>query len=499
MATNPAFTLSLLAFPQSWDGTNLKLRILIMPQSDPLSPLLTNVPPAPDSPAFADAKPKFLAELIPSLDALPAPASVTSQVSLTTTPPTQARPLFQQLATQFNVAADPPGKTPRRTGYSIRKYLPDSYTSAFNFDSPSTPFAVTDDTYHCMLKNLPVTAQPPPPSTVSWGRIIGFALRQPLLASALGLLYETSLHLPSAGFFANGGWLYIGLDPSSDFAAQIAVDPALMQPYAARIPALTTARPLFAAVLFPVLSTPPADSYDDAFVEAEEYDDGFVKIVHGSQPETAGLLAPDPGARPPPADIGLRLGWDDEQVTTWFNRQIDASQVDAPFGTAGYRIDARAHGSTAWHSMCAVTGPVALGATALGTFSGELSVETVPAGLDPTQPTQWWLPSYFAQWLGRSVVTADPTAGRLHGDSDPSAGQPYTPGGGNAVQLRYGQSYDFRVRMTDLSRGGPAVTDNAVNPGAAPIGTMPLRRFVPFQPVTITNLSQTATPAAPQT
>jgi hypothetical protein len=499
MATNPAFSLSLLAFPQSWDGTNLNLRILVMPQGDPLNPLFTNVPPAPDSPAFADAKPAFVAELIPSLAALPAPASATSQVSLTTTPPAQARPLFQRLAAQFDIAADPPGRTPRRTGYSIRKYLPESYTSAFNFDSPSTPFAVTDDTYYCMLENLPVTAQPPPPSTVSWGRIIGFALRQPLLATALGLLYETSFRLPSPGFFANGGWLYLGLAPSSAFAPQLAVDPALMQPYAARIPALTTARPLFAAVLFPVLSTPPAASYDDAFVEAEEYDDGFVKIVHGSQPETAGLLDTSLGALPPSADIGLRLGWDDEQVTTWFNRQVDAAQIDAPFGTAGYRIDTRAHGSTAWHSMCAVTGAMALGTTALGTFNGELSVETVPAGLDPTQPAQWWLPSYFAQWLGRSVVTADPTALTLHGDPAPSAGQPYPPVGDTAVPLRYGQSYDFRIRMTDLSRGGPAVSDSAVNPGAVPIGTIPFRRFVPFQPVTVTNLNQTATPAAPQT
>lgn len=257
MATNPTFSLSLLAFPQSWDGTSLRLRILIMPQDDPLSPLLTNVPPAPNSPAFADAKPKFVAELIPSLEALPTPASVTGHVALTTTPPTQARPLFQQLANQFNIAPDPAGRPPRRTGYSIRKYLPDSYRNAFNFDSPSTPFAITDDTYHCLLQNPPVTtAQPPPPTSVSWGRVIGFVLRQPLLATALGLLYETSFPLPSPGFFAEGGWLYLSLDPTSDFSPQIAVDPALMQPYAARIPALTATRPLFAAVLFPVPEHP---------------------------------------------------------------------------------------------------------------------------------------------------------------------------------------------------------------------------------------------------
>ncbi len=67
------------------------------------------------------------------------------------------------------------------------------------------------------------------------------------------------------------------------------------------------------------------------------------------------------------------------------------------------------------------------------------------------------------------------------------------------MPLRYGQSYDVRVRMTDLSRGGPAATDSAVNPGPAPVATIGFRRFVPFKPVTITNLDQTATPAAPQT
>jgi hypothetical protein len=500
MATNPTFRLSLLPFPQEWDGTSIRLRILVLPQGDPLSPLLTNVPPAPDSPAFADAKPKLVAELIPSLDALPAPANATAHIPLTTTPPAAPRPLFQQLAGRFDIAPDPPGQTPRRAGYSTRKFLPVSYRNAFNFDRPSTPFAVTDDTYHCLLENPPIkTPQPPPPSTVSWGRVIGYALRQPLLATALGLLYETSLTLPSPDFFAQGGWLYLNLDPTSDFSAQLAVDPALMQPYAARIPALTAPRPLFAAVLFPVLATPPSGSYDGVFAEAETYDDGFVKIVHGAQPNRAALLDTSPDGLPPSADFGVRLGWDDEQVTTWFNRQVDASQIDAPFGVAGYRIDARDHGAGAWHSLCRVTGALSLGATALGTFNGELGVETVPTRLDPTQPGEWWLPSYFAQWRGRSIVVADPIALQLHGDPDPTAGQPYTAVGDTDVTLLYGRSYDIRVRMMDLSRGGPAVTDNAGDPGPAPIGTIPFRRFVPFKAITIANLDQTATPAAPQT
>ena len=500
MATTPSFLLSLLAFPQRFDGSNLNLRILVLPQGDPLSPLITGASPAPDSPAFADAAPKLVAELIPSLAALPAPGAATNQVPLTTTTPAGIRALFEQLAAQFDIAPDAPGQTPRRTGYTISKFLPASYQNAFDFTGPRTPFASTDDTYHCLLTNPAVTTpQPPPPSTVSWGRVIGFALRQPLLAAALGLLHEVTLPLPSATFFQNGGWVYLGLAPGSDFTAQLAVNPALLQPYAARIPPLSGPRPLFAAVLFPVLATPPSGSYDSVFLEAQDYDDGFAKIVHGAQPQRADLLDTSTDGLPPSADFGLRLGWDDEQVTIWFNRQIDANQIDAPFGTAGYRLDVRATGASAWHSLCHVTANLALGATSLGAFDGELGVETVPVQHDPTQPGDWWLPSYFAQWRGTSMVLTDPIALRLHGVSDPSAGQPYTAVGDTDVPLRYGRSYDFRVRMMDLSRGGPLSTDDPVNPAPAPTPTIPFRRFVPFAPATVTNLDPTATPAAPQT
>jgi hypothetical protein len=498
MATNPTYQLSLLAFPQSWDGANIRLRILVMPQGNPLSPLLTGVAPAPDSPAFADAKPRFVAQLIPSLIALPAPGAVIAQVPLTTSSPANARTLFQQLAAQFNIVPDPPGKPPRRTGYRTRKFLPESYRSAFNFDKPRTPFAVTDDTYSCLMKQLPIkTPQPPPPNTVSWGRVIGFAIRQPLLATALGVLYETSVPLSDPTFFTNGGWLYVNFDPTGDFGPQLAVKPDLMQPYAARIPPLTGARPLFAAVLFPVLSTPPSGSYDGVFIEAEDYDDGFVKIVHGSQPDRASLVDASSSGLPPSGDFGLQLGWDDEQVTIWYNRQIDASQIDAPFGIAGYRVDVRAHGDMAWNSLCQVTGTLALGPTSLGTFQGEFGVETLPVRLDPTQPGEWWLPSYFTQWRGGSMVLPDPVAQQLRGA--PISPQPYTAVNADAVPLRYGRSYDMRVRLMDLSRGGPVVSDDAVNPGPAPMTTIPFRRLVPFKAVSIPNLDLTATSAAPQT
>jgi len=44
---------------------------------------------------------------------------------------------------------------------------------------------------------------------------------------------------------------------------------------------------------------------------------------------------------------------------------------------------------------------------------------------------------------------------------------------------RYGHDYRFRVRLADLTGGGPKVHDAPVHPGLVPIGTCPFRRFLP--------------------
>lgn len=499
MPLSPSFQFSLLAFPQSWDGTNIQLRILALPQGNPLLPMITGVSPAPDSPAFADAKLILRASLIPSLAQLPQPAAVTAQVPLALTQPTNARNLFEQIQTMLPIAPEPAGSTPKNAGYTISKFLPESYRAAFPFDRPRTPFAVTGDEYACLMQQPPVASTPPPNPTVSWGRVFAFALRQELLATAVGLLYETTLTLPSSTFFSNGGWLFISLDPSSDFAPQFAVRPDLLQSYAARIPALATSgRPVFAAVLFPVLTVPPTGSYDNIFPEAESYDDGFAKIVHGAQPQSALFTDTSPDALPPVGDFGIRLGWDDEQIAIWMNRQIDPNAVDAPVGVSCYRVDARAHGSTVWNSLCQVQGALLLGATALGNFNGELGVETPPIQPNPLAPADWWLASYFTQWRGKSLVLGDPIALQTCGSPDPSSSWQYKPVGDDAVPLRYGSTYDFRVRLGDLSRGGPEVSDSPVNPAPAPIAPIPFRRFTPPKHVVITNLNESATPANPQ-
>ena len=76
-------------------------------------------------------------------------------------------------------------------GVSIRKALPPSYTSSFAFEQPRNPafFSLGED-FGCSVRAKdPKPLQPPPPKTVSWGQIISYALRQPQLATALGLVY----------------------------------------------------------------------------------------------------------------------------------------------------------------------------------------------------------------------------------------------------------------------------------------------------------------------
>ena len=54
-------------------------------------------------------------------------------------------------------------------------------------------------------------------------------------------------------------------------------------------------------MLFPVLFDDPMvpgrlrpGNFDAVFIEAADYDDGFAKIVHGTQPVSQNLLAEDP-------------------------------------------------------------------------------------------------------------------------------------------------------------------------------------------------------------
>src|SRR5262249_52012415 len=170
------------------------------------------------------------------------------------------------------------------------------------------------------------SSQPPEPEVltdeVTWGQVMSYILRQPKLAQALGLISEATINIDDPAVFEKGGWLYVSLHADSDYAAAVPPFNAL---YAARIPPLIEARSLYAAVLVPVDGTGVAD---DIFREAEFYDRGFARMVHGAQIQEQG--------------DAIRLAWDDEQIAEWLNRQVQPT-TEAPMGTSGYRVDVRSN------------------------------------------------------------------------------------------------------------------------------------------------------------
>ena len=136
-----------------------------------------------------------------------------------------------------NSPADKP-PAPVKEENSVKKYLPQSYRKSFNFIAPRTKNAVTDDSYHCAVRD----AQPPVPSPIShainWGRVFAYALRQPKLAEALGMIYYNADLEIKSSYFPKGGWLYIDLADTSDYKAQQKLDDDFIKRYAARIPQL---------------------------------------------------------------------------------------------------------------------------------------------------------------------------------------------------------------------------------------------------------------------
>lgn len=482
--------LTLLPFPQAWTGGVLSLRAVVLPRGTPMSALMTGVPGLPDAPAFADGEIQLEARLIPSTTKLPDPADVTAFIDLGAASPAGRRPLFEAVESQFVIdpALEAAAKNPRRSGRQVKKLLTPSYVNAFAFAGPRTPFGVLGDEYACAMRRACQLGKPPGPSPSKktiWGRVISQCLRQPLLAERMGLLFTADI-TPAANFLASGGWLFLGLRATSAYADHAAAQPDLVAAYAARIPALSTDRVLFAPVLFPVTSTPPPGDYDDVFGETAGYDDGFAKIVHAAQQTTGmpiGLESNQTAQGPAPTpvrDTGIQLGWDDEQLLVWMNRQIADPATETrqtPMVIRGYRIDVREIGDSSFHSLMQVEADLAVAAEDIGRFIGELNVEVAPLQLENQEDGDYWTPAYFTQWQGRSLVTEDTVDLKLAGHAG-ALGQ-YTPVDDTVVKLRYGHTYEFRVRFADLSSGGPAPADVAVNPALAPVATRPFRRFVP--------------------
>lgn len=505
--------LSLMAFPQRWvpaggtGGGTLQLNVLLLPVGDPTQPLGSG-------PLFAGTAVPVVANLsgpgaLPSTGTAP---TLTSQLVLT--PPPVAPTLFAQLAQQFATAGITltSGKLATVSGARIKKSLPASYTNAIPFEGPASGDVQVGDGYGCALRaQAPGINQPPPGTdqTIAWGQVLSYALRQPALAQRLGLIYPVSIAVPAVTLAA-GGFVYVTLDasnPGNPWVADQQANPDTVRSYAARLPALAASgRPLFAATLLPVVSS-PGSNLTQAQFEAAEYDDGFAQVVHGNQPTTIDAATLQPDRITPGSDAGIQVGWDDEQVTAWLNGQLDLLRFrvapspgdnppETPLGVHGYRVDVRVAGQQAWASLCAVKGTLPLndtgyGSGAMTSIDGELWV--APAPIRPSQGAapandgndeDAWLPLYFAQWAGASLVLPDPAVQLLAAGWGPD---PVTVPGtvanprpdlSGVPALRYGTDYEFRVRLVDLSGGGPDASAAPVHPGPVPATLARFRRYV---------------------
>lgn len=495
--------LNILTFPQKLESGNIRLNVLIVPVDqgfDPLQPL------APSAIPFAEADIQLEARIIDGLQFFPhEAAAISDRPLLEYTPSSVDKPaVYQELGQQFNVSPAFHKPPQVRPNFFVRKYLPETYRSAFNFHRPMTEHALIDDTYHCAIKDKkgPNPAFVEDTNAVSWGKVIAYCMRHPLLSRGMGLVYETSLELEN-NWFDQGGYLYVSLGPDSSYRTELDNDPTFVKHYAARIPALedVTERTLFAPNLFPVLlSNPPVPEgiYDTIFQETSQFDDGFTKIVHANQPVSADpLVEGDRDEENPPVyDQGVKFGFDDEYMVIRMNRLMQENPdnpgsgrpLDAPTGCHSYRVDVRLEGDSDWTSLVRVQSKtdLAVGDQNLGSFSGELGIEVHPNQLDGyTNDSHFWLPHYFAGWNGHSMVLPDEEAAEIYqlpqsnlGKGSSNLGKLYLPEGLNDIALRYGNHYEFRVRMADPTGGGPGIADEPVYEAPSPVAPCHFRRFV---------------------
>lgn len=488
MATSTKLTL--VPYLQRWDHTTrtLAIRLLIAPTGNPLEPLVTM--PA-GVPAFADAKFAFSVHISDTVVALPQ-RTLVDQVTVlpdpgggaTTVNSPDARAIFTAIKKALDIPDSPAADTFSPQGRDLtkqlRKYLPASYRHSFAFVRPRTSLAVTDDTYHCLMKCPPEPEPPRPPMVIGWGEALAFAMRQPRLAEALGLIVNLAVPLDAAPRLAHGGWLWVELAANSDYFAQTTTV-GFLRSFATRVPELPVAgeRPVFTPVVFPVSNNAATaatlGNFDKVFVEALRFDDGFAKIVHARQPLSADVLDEEGTGAPIGRDEGIQLAWDDEDILEGQNRALGAppegeDPVLAPRGVFGYRVDVRPEGGATWTSLAKVAAPLNVGVD-LGVAQEERWSEVAPT----EHSNQLWLPAWFLNWRGGSLVISTNDEQRLM-NVPPGRSEAIIPVDADNVELRYGRRYEFRVRLADTTGGGPTTDFDPIREGESPTALVHMKR-----------------------
>ena len=525
-----------MTLPQQVDENGiLSLNIVFIPRNiNPLKEVNTNYGTGNKAKAFVNVQPQFDIKVVNNPDEFPGKVPANEKVINPVSPFVYSGNM-EKIYTTLRNAVDQNGKpkyfdidesrstdvnpnskhtaqkAETNRGLAIRKYLPLSYRNAFNFTAPRIKNAVTDNSYFCALRDQ----KPPIPfvkdDKVSWGKVYAHLMRQPLMAKQAGLIYEAKIQL-AADDFENGGWLYVDIKPNTDYAQEQnnslpdAQGPFIKR-YAARIPILENneARSLFAAVLFPVMKTgeSPVGNFDDLYIEASRFNEGFATIVHANQPVSGNLLREQQDGFHPQKEVGIRLGWEDEQILIWYLRQLavdenSTERLDAPLGVGGYQVDVKktTDGDNGWESLTAVksNGSMQLEDIEIGPYSGELPYQVYPTKVYDGTPdaNNYWLPMYFANWNNTSIVLPDKTAAEIY-QNEAEKNTPvkisdtYLPVN-TKTKLVYGNEYQFRVRLSDISGGTPSpLTPTLANFSVSHIGSTLFKRYVAPNKVVIQN------------
>ncbi len=503
---------TLMALPQKVDKNGiLSLNIVFIPRNiNPLTEMNTEYGVGNKSKAFVDVEPKFEIRVSNNPNEFPGTKPLIDEKTLVPTTPIGYSSVMKEIYTTLRDAKDKDSKPKyfnikdsRSSDYvgvdikhrapdatnnretSLRKYLPLTYRNAFNFTAPRIKNAVTDDSYHCSFRDQKPHPKFVEDDFVSWGKVYAHLMRQPLMAKKAGLIYEAKVQL-ELGDFEKGGWLYVDIMNGTDYFKEQekslanTIPPIVTSPfikrYAARIPILNKneERSLFAAILFPVLKEgeSPVGVYDELFIEAAQFNEGFATIVHANQPVSGNMLQEEQDGFHPQKEAGIRLGWEDEQILIWYLRQLTKDEstgesIDAPLGVMGYQVDVRKiteTGPSKWESLTTVVsnGNMKLETIDIGSYKGELPYQVYPTKIYdgvPTNLDNYWLPMYFANWNNASLVLPDKTAARIYQSAEENKfpvkiSDTYFPSD-TETKLVYGTDYQFRVRLSDISGGCP--------------------------------------------
>lgn len=494
---NDPTKLLILPFLQRWekDTSKLSLRILLIPRDPFILPFVENNPTS--LAFFPNVQFTFNLRLLPSLQQLPTPQSGEIIQSISLPPDPQYFAVFKKLQENYGGfieknstrIARPAGVAP----LIVRKHLPTTYRDATGYTPTGSEFFTTDDTYSCAMKKL----KPKPwkkfearPFRLSWGELVASILRIPDFGLKAGLIRVFDVSIPAAKV-ESGAYLWLEIDAQT--SATIGISPASpAKTYATRLPPMTESRDLFTPVLFPVQGTAPSVEYDSIAREAEDYVDGWAKAVHCVQPTNALVTSEQKNKSRPVKELGIRLGWDDEQVTIWANRQMNPDPAkreydEFPLGVHGYRVDVKDVTTGNWYSLSRAQGTFGIEGAVIGDIKSELGVDVHPFRtlLDAKDDPNYWLPMYFTNWVQTSLVGMDEDSMAILGRQIPPSGV-HRGFVDPALQLRYGKSYQFRVRLMDHTGGGPGKDSTPSNLGASPNADVTFRRWIkPLTPILV--------------